>query len=667
MRSRFFLLLCFFYVLFCFPQNKNSQLPLNTSQEKLIKEIDQATNEPRWVSEFKILNHFSSKKQLIDEVDKYYKLQPISLEKVKFYLFLGAYNYTIVEDYYDAEDSFLFCFEHKKLLSQNQQYALLTSLADVEKIQSNFSNAIYFYENILELAKSANDKHHQYNAYREIGVIYRDLNQLNKAEKYLLHSKKMQDELKVKGVDQMWIELHLGRLYRLKKNYALSRKYLDSAIKVSEDNLDKRLINYAYLEYIQYWIDTKNLKNANYVCSKSLQNLSEHESTSDKLILTNFYNLQGEIALLEKDNDKATASLHKAFLLGKETRAIVSTRLIAEKLLKIINPSHKLYPEVANYIIESYDLQDEFFERSKRFAKQLDDLNNLETKIQSIEEVSGKRNIYIFLIIVFTFILLVSLYYLRKKVKQVNQQTQSLADINEKIQQSNGKLTQINEDLNQFSSVVAHDIKSSIVGLQFGIKKAVNDNNSELSSYERSHLKDIEREASKLFEYIDYLMFAAKNSNNTSLLPQKIDFQEVLLQLESTFQKKAHSLHIHFQYEDSLPDFTGYKIQFFQLFKALTEFAISRNTRDKLNITIEFYKEGNKLTIYFKDDNDPLDAGQTEKIQQSISNINVISLQDNSNIGLIICKKIVSNYNGTISVQPNPINGTTVCIELLEK
>lgn len=659
MKQRFSILCISFFLMSGFAQQEKTKVLINT---KLHNKILNYIQTPSWVSNGKALEAYKNQEEDLISISNYYSKQPTTQEKVIVSLFLGAYYYTVAENYYKAEELFLYCFENKGLLNNQQKYALFNSLADVEKIQNNFLNAIYFYESNLELALKTNNKHEESNAYREIGVIYRDIDKLDKAEKYLLRSKNMLEDYNIKIEDKIWTELHLARLYRLQKKIKKSKTYYDFALSLANENNVNYIKNYIYLDYAEYWLDSGDITKAKNYCRKvTAKQNTELLETNDFLKLL-AYQLLGNIDLSQKDTINAIKNYKLSFDISRNVQAIKTAQQTADKILLLTNPDQPLFKEMTNHIISLYDKQDEYFSKSRLFAKQLDDIYNLEKKLEFIDKRSSRINLSIAIIAVITIILAVLIYLLRKNSKIIKKITQKLLTINEKAQKNNAKLAQVNEDLNRFSSIVAHDIKSSIVGLQYSLKKTKNDNTFE-SIEEQKQINLLEKNVNQLYEYIDYLMFAAKNANISNLVPQIIDFQEILLQSVSSFQNK-----INFSFNDNTPKFKGYKIQLFQLIKALTDIAI-KNASDspKLDVHIEVTKQSDKLNLVFTDNGPRISWEEIQEINQEIENVDEITLQSKVGINYMVCKKIISNYNGKMKITSSKELGNQKVIQLIEK
>lgn len=656
-----FYVILLFICSFCYSQKRAK----DNIDADVINSIIQFVEKPYWVNKSNILHGFKLNEKEIEKIHLYYNRQPTSKEKVYINLFLGAYNYTVTENFPKAEHFFLYCYENSTFLSVDQKFALYNSLADVEKIQNNYINSIFFYETNLKLAIDTKNKLEECNSYREVGVIYRDINQFDLAETFLLKSQKILKENNFKKDDEVWNFLHLARLYRLRKEYGKSKEFYEAAIKLAQQNALTVILKNVYLDYAEYWIDTKNLEKAKFYCQKLIDNKDDLSENNTEFIKLVSFNLLGKISLAEKDTLNAIKYSEKSFEISKKTGAFNIARESAERIVNCTDKSSHLHKDMISFIIASYNKQDEFFTRYKVYAKQLDDLNNLENKLKLIDEKTHIQNISITIILSVLIILLILFFILRKNKENINFQTKKLLKINEKIQRNNAKLAQINEDLNQFSSVVSHDIKSAIVGLQYSIKKIKESNTKE---NEFSKIIILENEINNLYEYVDYLMFASKNASVSNLLPQEIDFQEILLQIENTFQGKT-PFTLKFIYSEDYPEFKGYKIQIFQLFKALTEIAINNNSIHKqLEIKINIVKNSKEiLEIIFFDNGPIMEESELEYINHEIQNINEISLKNNIGINYLVCQKIISNYSGTFKIISNSQKGNLKCIVLLEK
>ena len=228
-------------------------------------------------------------------------------------------------------------------------------------------------------------------------------------------------------------------------------------------------------------------------------------------------------------------------------------------------------------------------------------------------------------------------------------------------------MSAINEELDKFSSIVAHDIKSSIVEIMQNVKN-VNNKNDILNLAEiQKEMDKIDKESKKLYEFVDFLLATARNTKNINVDTQKIDFESILNEVKESLQNSIILTDAQITLQTPFPVFHGYKVHIFQLFKNLIENAI-KYSKPTESPKIEIFFETKKafLIINIKDNG----LGIPKEKQKDIFEMFVQSRSSDANkgtgIGLNICKKIVMNYNGKINVHSTEGIGTTFRIILHE-
>jgi hypothetical protein len=103
---------------------------------------------------------------------------------------------------------------------------LCAALGDLEKMTGNYIYSIYYFNKGLENGLKRGDYTEQYRNLREIGVNYREIGNYSLAEEYLFRAEDLIKNVKITLQDKVWINIHIGRLFRLKKDYTLARKQL---------------------------------------------------------------------------------------------------------------------------------------------------------------------------------------------------------------------------------------------------------------------------------------------------------------------------------------------------------------------------------------------------------------------------------------------------------
>lgn len=267
----------------------------------------------------------------------------------------------------------------------------------------------------------------------------------------------------------------------------------------------------------------------------------------------------------------------------------------------------------------------------------------------------------------------VSFIYGKEKPNNALIIVEDITDIQQQrthLKQKLEKTKQENTELEQFASVVAHDLKNplAVIISYLRIMKTMYD--KVLDEEGKEMTAKVYERAEKMSEMIDSLLFYSRMSKNANIFkPCDLEFilHEAISNLEATIkQKNAEITH------DKLPIVRGNKIQLTSLFQNLLDNSIKycenkipkihisskQIAKEKSNAKINRYSTTNKILISIKDNGIGIKPQDKEKIFEIFNRINE-EKYSGSGIGLAFCKKIVERHQGSIWVESDYGKGST--------
>ncbi|MGB0863061.1 MAG: sensor histidine kinase [Saprospiraceae bacterium] len=226
----------------------------------------------------------------------------------------------------------------------------------------------------------------------------------------------------------------------------------------------------------------------------------------------------------------------------------------------------------------------------------------------------------------------------------------------------NNQLAQINSELEQFSYIASHDLKTPLrtitshLGL---IKWHIKKQNFEAIE------KDIifaQNGAKQMYTLISDILEYKQVSNNDEAI-QLVNLEEVALQvvqqIDSFIKEKDAIIEI-----EELPSISVKHVDMIVLFQNILENGIKYNKSKPPKVIITATVIKNLLTLQFIDNGIGIDAIYHDRIFQFFKRLHRPDEYEGTGIGLGLCKKIIQNYNGKISVKANPTGGSIFEIEL---
>jgi light-regulated signal transduction histidine kinase (bacteriophytochrome) len=247
----------------------------------------------------------------------------------------------------------------------------------------------------------------------------------------------------------------------------------------------------------------------------------------------------------------------------------------------------------------------------------------------------------------------------------VSHDVTDMAQANEKLQRLNADLEKSNSDLEQFAYVASHDLQEPLRKIQtFSELSERNlDNKEELKKY----LAKVSSSAHRMTELIKAVLNYSRLVKNENVIFVEVDLNtilhSILSDLELMIEEKRAVINV-----DSLPAVKGIPLQLHQLFLNLMSNSLKfTDRRPEIKITSEFVNEngsGKFLLLTLCDNGIGFDQKFEEKIFSIFQRLHHDKNIPGTGIGLALCKKIVENHRGRITVKSQVNKGTSFYIYL---
>jgi light-regulated signal transduction histidine kinase (bacteriophytochrome) len=244
---------------------------------------------------------------------------------------------------------------------------------------------------------------------------------------------------------------------------------------------------------------------------------------------------------------------------------------------------------------------------------------------------------------------------------------------NEKLQSVNTELEKSNHELEQFAYVASHDLQEPLRKIQtFTELGERNMNDPEVL---KRYLGKVSSSAQRMTELIKAVLnYSRLSKSETEFVEVDLNhiLQSIYIDLELLIQEKGAVIN-----NDKMPVIYGIPLQLHQLFINLITNSLKFNERKpEINITSAYVKgkdapdvEGivkqrDYVKITFSDNGIGFDQRFAEKVFSIFQRLHSDKRIEGTGIGLAVCKKIVENHQGFITVTSQLKMGTTFTIYL---
>jgi len=282
---------------------------------------------------------------------------------------------------------------------------------------------------------------------------------------------------------------------------------------------------------------------------------------------------------------------------------------------------------------------------------------------QSQHELIGKagkemdiiNNLFIFMMTVGTTLIILQIVLHELQKYEANNQRLIL-----ELKQQNEKLSYINEELERFTYIVSHDMKTplrSINSFITIIDRKLPNTDDDVKRYFK-YIQDSTKQLHHLI--IDSLEYAKIGQDEIQLEPLSIN--EILFDLIRNFSTENVEV-----YTETFPDIVSNKTLARKLFQNIIENGIKYNQSEEKIINITFDKNDNNVIFKITDNGIGIDKKYHKNIFGMYKQLNSKSKYSGAGLGLAISKKIVRQLNGEVWVESILGKGSTFFIQLPAK
>jgi len=238
-------------------------------------------------------------------------------------------------------------------------------------------------------------------------------------------------------------------------------------------------------------------------------------------------------------------------------------------------------------------------------------------------------------------------------VDLIDNQTKEILRINQQRDRLLANLERQNQELNNYTHLVSHDLKSplqSIDALSTWLKEDYNElldeNGKETINLIRNNVEKMDHLVKGILKYstIGTIGHNFYDVNLQQTVQKIMDFMEVPENFTISIPQE-------------LPTIKGDNFRLEELFRNLLRNAIKYNDKPKGEVTIGYTDKGEFWEFYVKDNGKGIEEKYFDKVFVAFQKLE--NHYKSTGIGLSIVKKIIELYDGEIWIESTPNLGTT--------
>ena len=218
------------------------------------------------------------------------------------------------------------------------------------------------------------------------------------------------------------------------------------------------------------------------------------------------------------------------------------------------------------------------------------------------------------------------------------------------------------EELEKFTYIASHDLKSPIRNIAGFLGLIGHNLKSKNIEEALKNLEFAKKGSKRIYTLIEDILELTKFNNQVKKSHYKVDTNEVLNNVLFNLERQIKSANAKVDYEN-LPSLQGSSSELSIVFQNLIENGIKYNQSKQPEVKIYTDENVDSTNIYFKDNGIGIEEEYKEKIFDLFTRLHTNEEYNGTGIGLGLCKKIINQFNGTISVKSNNRVGSTFILQ----
>lgn len=234
------------------------------------------------------------------------------------------------------------------------------------------------------------------------------------------------------------------------------------------------------------------------------------------------------------------------------------------------------------------------------------------------------------------------------------------------LRATNLELSYANEELEQFTSIVSHDLQEPIRTIK-SFLQLINiklDSNQEEDL--RTYISKAITAADRMKELIQNLLHYSQLSKG-ELVEEKVDVPELITEAIQNVRSSMEKANADISFHTDVETIEGDRVQLVQLIQNLLSNAIKFTNSENPKIKITGQRENGHVKFAVSDNGIGIEESDLNKVFEIFRRLHTRKQYPGTGIGLAICKKIVDRHHGRIWPESKPGKGTTFYFTLNEE
>ncbi len=231
------------------------------------------------------------------------------------------------------------------------------------------------------------------------------------------------------------------------------------------------------------------------------------------------------------------------------------------------------------------------------------------------------------------------------------------------LQEKNRALERTTEELERFTYIASHDLKSPLRNVISFLGLA--ERKIEKREYEflPRDLEFAKKGAEQMHYLISDILELSRINVNSRDQREWGDLNDIIEKSVSNLRQEITNVNADIHIPD-LPMYFCNSVEFMLVFQNIIQNGIKYNQSETPTVNIRSEQIEKQLFIYFEDNGIGIEEQYFDRIFEFFKRLHTQKEYKGTGLGLGLCKKIIQNYNGDISVQSRVGEGSIFTIQL---
>ncbi|HEY6954717.1 MAG TPA: PAS domain S-box protein [Flavisolibacter sp.] len=236
----------------------------------------------------------------------------------------------------------------------------------------------------------------------------------------------------------------------------------------------------------------------------------------------------------------------------------------------------------------------------------------------------------------------------------------------DQLKATNTQLSYANQELEQFTSIVSHDLQEPIRTIKSFLQliniKLNNEQNDDLKTY----IEKAVTAADRMKILIQNLLHYSQLSKG-ELVEETMSVEDIINEAVQNVRSSVAKNNAQISIETDVHTIEGDRVQLVQLIQNLLSNALKFTDRQSPKIKISAVRENGHVKFSVSDNGIGIAETDLNKVFEIFRRLHTNKAYPGTGIGLAICKKIVDRHRGKIWPESKPGKGTTFYFTLNEE